>query len=126
MTGKKRILIYGTVFGLFFCTLLLISAGYRASPGVGVGEKILTIGEGIRYTWKHPLKVVGMTDIGIAAIGTGMFFLAVQINRQNQKKFRKGEEYGSARWGTKKDIEPFMDPDQKNNVILTKTEGRIS
>ena len=123
MTGKKRILIYSTVFGLFFCTLLLISAGYRASPGVGIGEKILALGEGIRYAWKHPLKTVGIEDIGIAAIGTGMFFLAVQINRQNQKKFRKGEEYGSARWGAKKDIEPFMDPDQKNNVILTKTEG---
>ncbi|MBR3397033.1 MAG: type IV secretory system conjugative DNA transfer family protein, partial [Lachnospiraceae bacterium] len=120
---KKRILLYSAVYGLFFCCLLLVVAGYRASPGTGIGEKILTIREGIRMAIRHPLAMLKTTEVMIAVLGTGMLFLAVRINHQNQKKFRKGEEYGSARWGNRRDIASFMDPDPAKNVILTKTEG---
>lgn len=64
----------------------------------------------------HPQDLLTGTVCGIA------LRMAVILKSQDSKKFRKGEEYGSARWGTRKDIEPFMDPDFSNNVILTKTE----
>lgn len=116
-------IFYSAVYGLFFCCLLLVVAGYHASPGTGIGEKILEIREGIGMVWQQPMVMVNKLDVLIAAVGTGILFLAIQINHENQKKFRKGEEYGSARWGTRKDIIPFMDQDPFQNVILTKTEG---
>ena len=120
---KKKVFLYSAVHGLFFYCLLLVAGGCRASPGTGIGEKILMIREGIETMLRHPLAMIRAIDVLIAIIGTGVLFVAVQINHQNQKKFRKGKEYGSARWGNKKDIAPFMDPDPAQNVILTKTEG---
>lgn len=58
----------------------------------------------------------------VGAVGAGALRLAVYLKGKNAKKFRTGSEYGSARWGTSQDIEPFMNPDFKENVILTKTE----
>ena len=68
----------------------------------------------------HPFDLI----IGIIT-GIGMYFV-VYFKKKNAKKFRKGVEYGSARWGTEKDIDPFMDHENSdNNIILTQTEGII-
>lgn len=120
---KKKIILYAAVYGLIFCCLLLVTAGYRTAPGENIGEKIIAIRKGIVSVLQSPLYFLITSDYLIASLGTGVFFLAVQVNHQNQKKFRRGEEYGSARWGGRKDIEPFTDPDPKQNLILTKTEG---
>ena len=61
-------------------------------------------------------------DLAVGAACGLALRAAVYLKSQNERKYRKGMEYGSARWGTHKDIEPFMDSDFKNNVILTKTE----
>ena len=63
-------------------------------------------------------------DVGYSLIATAIFWIIVEQKRKEAKKFRKGTEYGSARWGIRKDIVPFMDlRDDRNNVILTQTEG---
>jgi type IV secretion system protein VirD4 len=62
-------------------------------------------------------------DLLVGAAVAAAFALAVKVKRMNAKKYRQGVEYGSARWGTKKDIQPFINPDFHQNVILTKTEA---
>ena len=59
----------------------------------------------------------------IGLIGAAVVRLVVYVKGKNAKKYRKDVEYGSARWGTKADIAPFMDPKPENNIILTQTEG---
>ncbi len=73
-------------------------------------------------TFKDPLPSINPKDIIAGAIGAVIFRLIIYFHSKNLKKFRQGKEYGSARWGTEKDIEPFMDPVFENNIILTKTE----
>ena len=70
----------------------------------------------------NPLQSLKPMDIVIGIVSGFCFFLIVYCKRKNAKKFRHGEEYGSARWGTPKDIEPYIDPVFENNVILTETE----
>ena len=59
----------------------------------------------------------------VGLIGAALVRLVVYVKGKNAKKYRKDVEYGSARWGTKADIAPFMDPKPENNIILTQTEG---
>ena len=70
----------------------------------------------------NPLPSLKPMDIVIGIVSGFCFFLIVYCKRKNAKKFRHGEEYGSARWGTPKDIAPYIDPVFENNVILTETE----
>lgn len=69
--------------------------------------------------WGISLK---LTDLAAGAVAAGLLFVIVEYRKKNGKKFRKGEEYGSARWGTPQDIAPFIDPVFQNNVLLTATE----
>ncbi|MBR6485381.1 MAG: type IV secretory system conjugative DNA transfer family protein [Lachnospiraceae bacterium] len=70
----------------------------------------------------NPLPSINAFDLLVGLTAALLLRLAVYLKSQNAKKFRTGAEYGSARWGSSRDIEPFMDPDFKKNVILTKTE----
>ena len=63
-----------------------------------------------------------LDDLTAGVIAAGLFKLAIYYRGKHAKKFRQGEEYGSARWGNAKDIEPFIDPVFENNIILTETE----
>ena len=63
-----------------------------------------------------------LSDLTVGFITSGLVKLIVYTKGKNAKKFREGEEYGSARWGTKKDIQPYIDEEFQNNVILTQTE----
>lgn len=71
------------------------------------------------YRWGISLQP---EDLAAGAAAAGILFAVVEYRKRNGRKFRKGEEYGSARWGTQKDIAPFIDPDFRNNVLLTATE----
>ena len=71
----------------------------------------------------NPLPSFHPVDLLIGVAGGALLKLAVYIKGKNRKKFRQGEEYGSARWGRPEDIRPYMDDDFSNNVILTQTEG---
>ena len=94
---------------------------YRNTPGEAL-NKLLDVANGMGKAFQNPLPSFYPRDLLIGA-GCGIAFkIIVDQKAKNAKKFRKGEEYGSARWGTPKDIAPYMDPTFENNVILTATE----
>ncbi|MGX8703746.1 MAG: VirD4-like conjugal transfer protein, CD1115 family, partial [bacterium] len=94
----------------------------RLAPGTDFSSKALRILDGMRLAFRSPLPSFHLVDLLIGAAIGGAIRLAVYVKGKNAKKFRKNEEYGSARWGTAEDIAPYIDPVFRNNVILTKTE----
>lgn len=80
------------------------------------------LNQGFSAAFSHFLPSA-FIDVLIGIIGAAVVRLIVYVKSKNAKKYRKNVEYGSARWGTKKDIAPFMDTDRWNNIILTATEG---
>ncbi len=99
-----------------------IAYGYRISEGPDFWAKIMVLFNDFGRCFKNPFPSINGMDllIGIAA-GVG-FKLLVIYKQKNAKKYRKGEEYGSARWGTDKDIAPFIAPEFEDNILLTETE----
>ena len=99
-----------------------IAYGYRISAGDDFWTKIMALFNDFGRCFKNPFPSIYGMDllIGVAA-GVG-FKLLVVYKQKNAKKYRKGEEYGSARWGTEKDIAPFIDPVFEENILLTETE----
>ena len=95
----------------------------RLAPGTGFDGKALHIMEGLTYAFTDLMPSFHLFDIFIGATVAAAIRLAVYIKSKNAKKYRKNEEYGSARWGTQADIAPFQDPVFKNNIILTQTES---
>ena len=96
---------------------------YRVAEGENLSEKLLPFMNNIGTSFAQIMPSFNPVDIltGIV-VGAGMW-VVMYVKSKNRKKFRQGEEYGSAKWGTEKDIEPYMDTtDFSNNVILTKTE----
>jgi type IV secretion system protein VirD4 len=75
-----------------------------------------------QYAFKKPLPSINKVDLLSGIVGALALLAVILYRRSNAKKFRQGEEYGSARWGTPKDIAPFIDPVFENNILLTKTE----
>ncbi len=124
MTSKRKKQIMGIVpyvlVGLFATN---IGEAMRFSTGKTVSDKFLSFfSDGLGIAFSNVMPSIHPFDLLIgAAIGGGLK-LIMYIRSKNAKKFRHGEEYGSARWGTPQDIEPYIDPDFSNNVILTKTE----
>ena len=95
---------------------------WRLAEGKELGERIMSMMGTLPAAFANPLPSLHPLDllIGISC-GAGLR-LAVYLRSKNAKKYRHGMEYGSARWGTPKDIEPFMAPKFADNIILTKTE----
>jgi len=77
----------------------------------------------LNQTISNPIPSFNLFDITVGLIGAAIIILIVLSKKKNAKNWRKDIEYGSARWGTPKDIAPFVDPDPKNNIILTQTES---
>lgn len=94
----------------------------RLAPGIGFSQKTMHIIEGLQEAFQSLLPSFYLTDLLVGAICAGIVWLIVYEKGKNAKKFRKNQEYGSARWGTQEDIAPFVDPVFRNNLILTKTE----
>ena len=95
---------------------------WRLAEGKELGDKIMSMMGTISVAFANPLPSLHPIDLFIGlCCGAGMR-LAVYLKGKNAKKYRHGMEYGSARWGTPKDIEPFMAPKFADNIILTKTE----
>jgi type IV secretion system protein VirD4 len=95
----------------------------RLSPGVDFSSKALNIMQGISMAFENIMPSFHPIDL-LVGIAVGITIrLVVYFKGKNAKKFRKNLEYGSARWGTREDIAPFMDPVFENNVILTQTES---
>lgn len=94
----------------------------RLAPGVDASQKMLGLNQGFSAAFSHFFPTTWI-DLLIGVCGAGIMRAVVYVKSKNAKKYRKNIEYGSARWGTKKDIAPFMDPIAWNNIILTMTEG---
>lgn len=118
----KKLLILNIpylVLGLLFTKL---PQAWRYTSGADFGEKILNLGEGFSKAFAVPLPSFYPTNLLIGLAIGGLLRLVIYVRSKNAKKYRKGVEYGSARWGNAKDIEPYVDPTFQNNVILTQTE----
>ena len=95
----------------------------RLSPGVDFSSKALNIMQGISMAFENIMPSFHPIDLLVGITAAVIIRLVVYFKGKNAKKFRKNLEYGSARWGTREDIAPFMDPVFENNVILTQTES---
>ena len=109
------------VFIALFATKLGQAA--RLAPGFDFSSKALHIMDGLTMAFEKILPSFHPIDLLVGVAAAAIIRLAVYVKGKNAKKFRKNLEYGSARWGTREDIAPFMDPVFENNIILTQTES---
>ena len=121
MKYRKKLLtaLPYVIFGLFMTNL---GEAWRLSEGQDASKKVLSFFQTLPEAFRNPLPSYGIIDILIGILSALLLFAVVYVKRQNAKKFRPKAEYGSARWGTARDIEPFINPVFEENVILTKTE----
>ena len=99
-----------------------LGEAWRLAEGKELGDKIMSMMGTIPVAFANPLPSLYPLDLLVGLCCGAGLRLAVYLRGKNAKKYRHGMEYGSARWGTQKDIEPFEDPVFANNVILTRTE----
>jgi len=122
MNTKKRIL---SIIPYCLTAVLTnkICLAIRLSPGIDFTDRIRHIRYGIQQAFPSLAFSFSPVDIVLTLSAAGILWIILYAKRQNTKKYRKGIEYGSARWGTSEDIKPYMDKDFENNIILTKTES---
>ena len=109
---------------LFFVYLFdKLCQAVRLAPGFDVSEKLLHIGQGFQTAFASSAPSFHALDICVGILGAILVRLAVYVKGKNAKKYRKGIEYGSARWGTAADIAPYIDPVPDWNIPLTRTES---
>ena len=108
------------VFIALFATKL--GQTWRFADGVSFGERLLNLGIGLAEAMQSPLPSFHPLDLLVGVITALLIRLIVYEKSKNAKKYRRNVEYGSARWGKAEDIAPYIDPDFRNNVILTQTE----
>ncbi len=118
----KKLLILNAPYLLFVYLFDKAGQAVRLSPGLNLSEKILHLGDGFAAAFASGLPSVAPMDLLIGIAGAVLVRLAVYLKGKNAKKYRKGMEYGSARWGTAEDIKPYTDPVFANNIPLTQTE----
>jgi len=118
----KKYILPNIPYVFVFWLCLKLGTAYRIAEGAEVGQKLLNIIQTINPAFSNVMPGFNDFDWLVGIIGTAIIRLIVYYKVKNAKKFRKDIEYGSARWGTPKDIYPFKDPVFKNNVILTGTE----
>ena len=122
-TDKIRKYILPNIPYLFIgWACLKLGTAYRLAAGAGFGEKLLGLGRSIGPAFADFTPGFDPFDWLVGLVGAVVFRLLIYFKSKNAKKFRRDEEYGSARWGTEKDIKPFVDPKFENNIILTGTE----
>ena len=118
----KKLIIPNLPYLLFVYLFDKVAQAVRLAPGADLSGKLLAIGNGFSAAFASPLPSVHPLDILIGIAGAVVIRLVVYTKGKNAKKYRKGMEYGSARWGNAEDIKPYIDPVFENNVLLTQTE----
>ena len=124
MTTKKLIKLLALYLPYILLGLVATNIGeaWRLAEGKELGDKIMAMMGTIPVAFANPLPSLHPLDLLVGLCCGAGLRLAVYLRGKNAKKYRHGMEYGSARWGTPKDIEPFMAPKFADNIILTKTE----
>ena len=118
----KKIIIKTLPYALVGLVCTNLGEAWRLAEGSDASKKLLSFFSTLGTAFSNPLPSFHPADLLVGAICGGALYLAVYIRHKNAKHFKHNQEYGSARWGTHADIEPFMDPKFENNVILTATE----
>ncbi|WP_333657249.1 VirD4-like conjugal transfer protein, CD1115 family [Tissierella praeacuta] len=121
-TRLKRMLILNIPYLFLALFFTKVSQAWRLAFGYDMGQKILNLMNGFRLAFDNPLPSLNPKDLLFGIVIAVIIRLVVYLKGKNAKKYRKGIEYGSARWGNREDIRPFQDPVFQNNVILTETE----
>ena len=124
MTTKKLTKLLALYLPYILLGLVATNFGeaWRLAEGKELGNKIMSMMGTIPVAFANPLPSLHPLDLLVGLCCGAGLRLAVYLRGKNAKKYRHGMEYGSARWGTPKDIEPFMAPKFSDNIILTKTE----
>ena len=124
MTTKKLTKLLALYLPYLLLGLVATNFGeaWRLAEGKELGDKIMSMMGTVPLAFANPLPSLHPLDILVGLCCGAGLRLAVYLRGKNAKKYRHGMEYGSARWGTAKDIEPFMAPKFADNIILTKTE----
>ena len=120
-TKRLILLNFPYVFAFYFVDK--IAAVFRQAPGTELIDKLTGGFANFGTAFANPLPNLHPVDLLIGLAAGALLKLAVYVKGKNRKKFRQGEEYGSARWGKPEDIRPYMDDNFENNVILTQTEA---
>ena len=118
----KKIIIKALPYVLMGLVCTNLGEAWRLAEGADASKKLLSFFSTLGPAFSYPLPSFHPVDLLVGAVCGGALWLAVYIRHKNAKHFKHNQEYGSARWGTHADIEPFMDPVFQNNVILTQTE----
>ena len=118
----KKLLILNLPYLLFVWLFDKVGAAVRLSPGADASAKLLHLGDGFTAAFSSIAPSFHPADLLIGIAGAVIVRLIIYVKGKNAKKYRKGMEYGSARWGTAEDIKPYTDPVFENNIPLTQTE----
>ena len=118
----KKLLILNLPYLLFVWLFDKVGAAVRLSPGADASAKLLHLGDGFTAAFSSITPSFHPADLLIGIAGAVIVRLIIYVKGKNAKKYRKGMEYGSARWGTAEDIKPYTDPVFENNIPLTQTE----
>ena len=124
MTGKlKKALLPNLPYLLFVWLFDKLCQAVRLSPGADASEKLLHIAQGFTEAFASLWLSLHPLDLLLGVAGAALVRLAVYLKAKNAKKYRRGVEYGSARWGRPEDIAPYIDPVPDWNIPLTRTES---
>ena len=118
----KKLLILNLPYLLFVWLFDKVGAAVRLSPGADASAKLLHLGDGFTAAFSSIAPSFHPADLALGIAGAVIVRLIIYAKGKNAKKYRKGMEYGSARWGTAEDIKPYTDPVFENNIPLTQTE----
>jgi len=118
----KKLIITILPFALFFYLANKAGQAYRLAQGVDFAETVFNLNTGFAAAFANPMPSFHLQDFIVGVVGAALVALILHNKKKNAKKYRKGIEYGSARFGTPADIKPYIDPVFEKNVILTQTE----
>ena len=119
----KKLLIPNIPYVFIGLLATKLGQAARLAPGFDFSSKALHIMDGLTMAFENIMPSFHPIDLLVGVAAAAIIRLVVYVKGKNAKKFRKNLEYGSARWGTREDIAPFMDPVFENNIILTQTES---
>jgi len=118
----KKLIIANLPYLLFVYLFGKLGQTYRLAAGADLSEKLLHLADGFSLAFESAAPSFHLFDLAVGVAGAVALRLMVYCKSKNAKKYRRGVEYGSARWGTAEDIKPYVDPAFENNIILTQTE----